>query len=81
MAEEMQQLNEVNESVCNEAQQIGICDGQQKYRGPVTRPRAKAQDQINPIVENVSTHQDEGIPEVGSPILVHVETKERVVQC
>ena len=27
IAEEMQQLNEVNESVCNEAQQIATCDG------------------------------------------------------
>ena len=41
MAEEMQQLNEVNESVCNQAQQIGTCDGQQEHRGPVTRSRAK----------------------------------------
>ena len=54
--------------MCNEAQQ--------EHWGPVTRSRVKAQDQINPIVENVSTHQDEGIPEEGSPILVHVETKE-----
>ena len=76
MAEEMQQLSEVNESVCNEAQQIGTCDGQQENRGPVIRSRAKAQDQINAIVENVSTHQDEGIPEEGSLNLVHVETKE-----
>ena len=59
MAEEMQKLNEVNEPVCNEAQQIGTSDEQQEHRGPVTRSRAKAQDQVNPVVENVPTHQDE----------------------
>ena len=76
MAEEMQQLNEVNESVCNKAQQIRTFGGQQEDRDPFTRSKPKAQHQINPIWKNVSTHQDEGIPEEGSPILVHVKTKE-----
>ena len=49
----MQKLNEVNESVCNEAKQIGVSDEQQEYKGPVTRSRAKVQDQINPVVEKV----------------------------
>ena len=62
--------------MCNVKQQIGTSDEQQEYRGPVTRSRAKAQDQVNPVVENVPTHQDEGIPEEESPILVHLETKE-----
>ena len=69
----MQHLNEVNEPVCNEAQQIGVSDEPQEYKGPVTRSRTKAPDQINPVVEKVSVHQDEGIPEEGLSILVHVE--------
>ena len=76
MAKEMQQLNEVNESVCNETQHIGASDEQQKYKGPVTRSRSKALDQINLVVEDVPTHQDEGIPEEGLSILVHVERLE-----
>ena len=42
----------------------------------MTRSRAKAQDQVNPVMENIPTHQDEGIPEEGLPILVHVERLE-----
>ena len=76
MAEEMQKLNKVNKSICNETQQIGASDEQQEYKGPLTRSRAKTQDQINLVVENVPTHQDEGIPEEQLSILVHVERLE-----
>ena len=42
MAEEMQRLNEVNESVCIETHQIGVNDEQQEYKGTVSRSRVKA---------------------------------------
>ena len=69
---EMQEQDAINTCMCNEAHLVENNDEKQEYQGPVTRFRAKAQDQIDLSTEEILDRNEEILRE-GLPILVHIE--------
>ena len=51
---EMQEQGTINDMMCDEAHQVENEDEKQEYQGPITRSRAKAQDQVNLSTEEIS---------------------------
>ena len=69
---EMQEQSLLNEMMCDEVHEIEDANGQQDYRGPITRSRAKT---LEPIETSMGENhdQDEEVSQEGFPILVHIE--------
>ena len=58
--------------MCDEAHQVENDDEKQENQDPVTRSRARAQDQIDLSKEEIFDRDEEILREV-LPILVHIE--------
>lgn len=65
---EMQEQDDINDTVYDEVHEVENPNEQQDYNGPITRSRAKAQEYIETL------NQDEKVFEEGLPILIHIET-------
>ena len=72
---EMQEQSIFNEMMCDEVHEIKDPNGQQDYRGPVTRSRVRT---LEPIETSIGENhdQDEGASQEGLPILIHIEKYE-----
>ena len=70
---EMQEQSLLNEMMSDEVPKFE--DGQQDYRGPITRSRAKTSEPIETSIRE-NHDQDEGVSQEGIPILLHVEKYE-----
>ena len=69
---EVQEQSLLNEMMCDEVHEIEDTNGQQDYRGPTTRSRART---LEPIETSMGENhdQDEGASQEGLPTLIHIE--------
>ena len=72
---EMQEQSILNEMMCDEIHEIEDANGQQDYRGPMTRSRAKTLETIETSMGE-NHDQNEEVSQEGLPILVHIEKYE-----
>ena len=73
---EMQDQGAIENALYDEVHEVDNANEQQDYTGPVTRSRAKAQDQVDSSANEESPIDHDGeihVPREGLPILVHVE--------
>ena len=71
----MQEQSPLNEMMCDEVDEIEDANGQQDYRGPMTRSRAKTLETIETSMGE-NHDQNEEVSQEGLPILVHIEKYE-----